>query len=153
MNSPTKQTMKSHKDWISLFLWISLFSAFLWGCSGNKQAYLGKYYVNKNRPELFDFIFYKRFIAGTKLELRDDSTFYMETCAIKSYGKWKTDGRKIYLFSDTTFYKIDSFNYIPKYANRLKQRKNHIDTFHIKKKKLIRILKNPHTIDRLIKVK
>ncbi len=153
MNSPTKQTMKSHKDWINRFLWISLLSAFLWGCSGNKQAYLGKYYVNPNRPYLFDFLFYKHYAYQTELKLFEDSTYYYETCAIKSYGKWKTDGKKVYLFCDTMFYKIDSFNYIPKYANRLKQQKNHIDTFHIKKKKLIRILKNPRTIDRLIKVK
>ncbi len=66
--------MKSHKDWINRFLWISLFSDFLWGCFRNNQSYLGKHYVNKNRVQFWDFIFYKNYIVNTELELHADST-------------------------------------------------------------------------------
>ena len=152
MNSPTKQTMKSHKDWISLFLWISLFSAFLWGCSTNRKLYLGKRYVNDNRSRLIDLLLWRPIVLKTKIELYADSTYYYETCAVKSYGKWKTDGQKVYLFCDTMFYKIDSLNYMPKYIKYLKHHEP-TDTFYIKKNKLIQYTKNPRTIERLIKVK
>ncbi len=150
LNSPTKQIMKSHKDWLNRFLWIILFSVVIWGCSGNRQTYLGKHYVNKNRYQFWDFIFYKKYVVNTELELHADSTYHYETCAVKSYGKWKTDGIKVYLMRDTTYYKIGSFNHIPEYVNHLKHKEN-VDTFIVRKKKLIRILRNLQTIERLKK--
>ncbi len=49
------------------------------------------------------------------------------------------------------FYKIDSFNYKPEYVKYLKQ-KQMIDTFYIRRNKLIRYFKKQRMIERLKKV-
>ncbi len=134
---------------IILFLGIGL----LWHCRSSKPAspHIEGHYVNTNRYQLIDIIKFRKITARSELELHNDSTFYLETCAVKEYGKWKTDGKRVFLVCDTMFYKIDSFNYKPEYVKYLKQ-KQMIDTFYIRRNKLIRYFKKQRMIERLKKV-
>ncbi len=128
------------------------FAAILWTCkSGSSPNHLGRRYTNINHYQPWDIIRFRKIAVGSSLALNKDSTFYLETCAIKEYGKWKTTGRKLYLICDTMFYKIDSLNYKPEYVKYLKQ-KNAVDTFTIRGNKLIRFFKEQKMIERLKKV-
>ena len=144
-----KQIIKSRGFRIILFLGISM----LWQCKSSKPALAGinGHYVNTNRYQLIDIIKFRKIAVRSELELHIDSTFYLETCAVKEYGKWKTDGKRVFLVCDTMFYKIDSFNYKPEYVKYLKQ-KQMIDTFYIRRNKLIRYFKKQRMIERLKKV-
>lgn len=104
-------------------------------CSSKNQDTVCGIYKSPNNSKANQLIF-GSFITELKLDLKNDSTYTMSTCAQNSKGIWKLKDDKIILICKEKRMTIDSLNNLPKFAKGKICGADEI--FNIKNKKLFR---------------
>ena len=86
------------------------------GFSSCKTSTLCGTYLSQDKGVVVRQIEYRLFnksrTSGTKLELLEDSTFQLETCANLAHGSWTKINDSLWLFPVSMNWKIDSLNRI-----------------------------------------
>ncbi|MFL9835688.1 hypothetical protein [Chryseobacterium terrae] len=95
---------------------ITILSAFsILFCSSKHQTNFSGIYRSPKNSKLNQFV-YGTFVTELELNLKNDSTYTMSTCAQTSKGIWKLKNNKITLFCKEKRMAIDSLNQLQKFA-------------------------------------
>ncbi len=89
----------------------------------------------RRKANIGDFLLLRFRNVYDTLILQPDHRFYHKSCVI-SEGHWELKGKKIYLYTDSARFRIDSINDNPKYDYYLNYRKEHAMILNVRRNKL-----------------
>lgn len=124
-------------SYASAFVILAFFS-----CQGQNPSIEGKYESKKySKIEWLSLKLKNRtYSKGSSLQINIDSSFIYETCAQISKGNWWVKKDSLFLLCHQVQFKIDSFNYIPKYKKGT-QCSSKPNVYHITNEGLLMIFK------------
>jgi hypothetical protein len=114
-----------------------IFMVFI-SCSLENKDVSGNYVSHISKFDLIKGYFNKKFYAtGTSLNIKKDSTYYLQTCGNIIEGKWKRKDDSLLLFKYSNKYRIDSLNNIPEWKIKLIVNPQNPDIYLINGDKII----------------
>lgn len=85
----------------------------MFGCHSYNEGIVGKYQSKKRSlvsKTYLSVIKNTTFVIGSSLEIKSDSTFYLDNCGNIEDGKWQIHGDSLLLFCEHNRWRIDSLN-------------------------------------------